>query len=574
MKIKSLQSTKNSIAIQNNFTNQYDPPKSQIEKSLLGELFDVYSDKWKISTRVTLRVDKISLLFAPELLEGLIMTLSHYARNKSPSTCQAIIASLRNYAKTMFPRNEIKNWVAADFKNYRKFPIERFQHESYLNDIRVFLKTWYDLRYSGVSRDLYISLNAMRLKQVEAGRVVRTMDPLKGPLEPFEFHSLTKDIYYAYEQGKIDLEQFSISLFHIATGRRPSQSAAIKCKDLESISTSHHNFSNQKSSEKEALRLIHVPRLKQRGATFRDEFRSIEWTAELFSLFKLQQRFTQISFASLLENFNWNLQSIDISDIQSNLPLFPDWKRINTSLVFCTSLINNGEHALALQKLRLDSADSQWHRTGQSITAILQAAAKSAGSHSRTGETLKINALRLRHTKGTNLAREGLGKDIIAWLLDHSTLEAVKIYTNNLPEHAIPINAAMAISPTMQDIAQLFRGKVVDSEKKAFGGEKPKNSRIHFKGKGTATCGTHKNCDMGSRIPLCCYECDYFQPWLDGPHMEVLTDLLHERKQREMTLGSDHTVTKTADSTIVAVINVIQQCEARRQKISSRARKN
>lgn len=573
MKINNLQSIKNSLAIPNTFSNQYDPPKSQIEKSLLGELFDVYSEKWKISTRITLRIDQLSSLFAPELLEGLIMTLSHYARNKSPSTCQAIISSLRNYAKTIFPKRKINNWLAADFKNYRKLLVERYRHESYLNDIRAFLKTWYELRHPGVCREVYISLNAMRLKHSEAGRAVRTMDPVKGPLEPVEFHTLTKDIYHAYEQGIIDLEKFSISLFHIATGRRPSQSAAIKCKDIEIISTSQENFINQVASKKEDLRLIHVPRLKQQGAIFRDEFRSIEWTTELFALFRLQQKITQISFTSLLDSFNWNLQSIDVSDIKSDLPLFPDWKRINASLVFCSSLNSKGEHALALQKLRLDSAGSQWHRTGQSITAILQTSANSAGSHSRTGEKLKISALRLRHTKGTNLAREGLGKDIIAWLLDHSTLEAVKIYTNNLPEHAIPVNAAMALSPTMQDIAQLFRGKIVDSEKKAFGGTKPQTSRLHFKGKGTATCGTHKQCGMGSRIPLCCYECDYFQPWLDGPHMEVLTDLLNERKQREITLGPDHTVTKNADSTIIAVINVIQQCEMRSQKLSIRSRK-
>lgn len=568
MKIKSLQTNTPTPGIVNNDTNQIDPPKSQIEKSLLGELFDVYSDKWKISTRVIIRIDRISTLVAPELLEGLIMTLSHYARNKSPSSCQAIVASLRNYAKTMSPRKEIKKWLVADFLNYRKILIQCFQHESYLSDLRIFLKTWYDLRYPGVSREVYISLNAMRLKQAESGRVVRTMDPLKGPLDPSEFHSLTRDIYSAYERGIINQEQFSICLFHIATGRRPSQSAALKCKDLESIAKSNKKFNIQEPISTEISRLIHVPRLKQRGAMFRDEFRSIEWAPEFFSLFKLQQKLTQNAFSKLLDQFSWNLQSIDITDIQVELPLFPDWKRVHASLRVCISLIKKGEHGLALQKLRIDAAGSPWHRTGQSITSTLQAAAKSAGCYSRTGEALSINALRLRHTKGTNLAREGLGKDIIAWLLDHSTLESVKIYTNNLPEHAIPANAAMALSPTMQNLAQLFRGKVVDSEKKALGGRTPNTSRIHFKGKSTATCGTHKQCGMGSRIPLCCYECDHFQPWLDGPHVEILTELLNERKQREMTLGPDHTVTKNADSTIVAVINVIQQCEARRQKSS------
>jgi hypothetical protein len=218
--------------------------------------------------------------------------------------------------------------------------------------------------------------------------------------------------------------------------------------------------------------------------------------------------------------------------------------------------------------LRAVATGAQWHHSGQEITKMLQAAVKAAGSTSRTGESLSINALRLRHTKGTDLAREGLGRDIIAWLLDHSTVESVKVYTDNLPEHAIPANAAMALSPTMRNLAQLFRGQIVDTEADALAGDDPRSSRIHFKGKGTATCGTRKQCGMGSRIPICCYECDHFQPWLEGPHLDVLSGLLTERHQREATLGKDHKVTKAADSTIVAIINVIQKCEVRRQELS------
>ncbi|WP_313570140.1 site-specific integrase [Comamonas terrigena] len=537
-----------------------DPHKIEIEKSLHGESFIIHSDRWKISSKVTLSIDKIINRLSPDMHEGAIRTLCHFARNKSPNTCIAIVFSILDYSKSIFSDNVINKWVVSDFYNYRENLMNRFQHENYLIVLRTFLKTWYELRYPGISSEAYVVLDSMRLKRTEIGRAVRTMDPHKGPLEPSEFQSLTKDIYAAYEKGIISTEQFSVSVFHIASGRRPIQTSAIKCKDVESI---------KESASKDLSLLIHVPRAKQVGATFRDEFRSIEWTPELFSIFRMQQRITQLELAAAIEKSDWELQPQDIAAIQANLPLFPDWRKVQTSLDFCTSLRKGGEHSLALDKLRSDSEGSLWHRRSQSITSMLQAAAKSAGSKSRTGELLGITSQRLRHTKGTNLAREGLGTDIIAWLLDHSTLEAAKIYIDNLPEHAIPVNSAMALSPTMQNLAQLFRGKIVDSEEDAIAGETPQTSRIHFKGKSAATCSTRKSCGMGTRIPLCCYECDHFQPWLDGPHMEVLTELLEERHQREIELGADHPVTKAADSTIVAVINVIQLCEIRHQNLRS-----
>lgn len=543
---------------------------SQFEVSLHGEAFDIYADEWKLSTRVTLKIAQLKALVVPELRDGLTMTLCHNARNKSPSTCILQSTVLRDYAKHINPGKHIATWRVVDLQNYREQLIQRFGHEGYLRTLRAFLKDWYSLRYAGIDRKVYEALKEMTLKGHESGRAVRTMDPKKGPLEPAELHTLAKDVQSAYERGTLDLELFSLSLFHIATGRRPSQSANLKCKDLDEgraldpVSTSESEDSNALT---EKLLLMHVPRSKQYAATFRDEFRSVQWSPEFFAIFRMQQRMVQRKFESLLASQDWALQTQDLLALQANLPLFPDWKRILASLEALAPVRQDGRHGQALQDLRAAAAGAQWHHSGQEITTLLQTAVRVAGSISRTGDPLSISALRLRHTKGTDLAREGLGRDIIAWLLDHSTVESVKVYTDNLPEHAIPANAAMALSPTMRNLAQLFRGQIVDTEADALAGDDPQTSRIHFKGKGTATCGTRKQCGMGSRIPLCCYECDDFQPWLEGPHLDVLSELLTERHQREATLGKDHRVTKAADSTIVAIINVIQKCEVRRQEL-------
>ncbi len=54
----------------------------------------------------------------------------------------------------------------------------------------------------------------------------------------------------------------------------------------------------------------------------------------------------------------------------------------------------------------------------------------------RTGERITVNAYRLRYTLGTKLAREGYRDEIIAELLDHSSILSVGIYTENLADNA------------------------------------------------------------------------------------------------------------------------------------------
>ena len=161
--------------------------------------------------------------------------------------------------------------------------------------------------------------------------------------------------------------------------------------------------------------------------------------------------------------------------------------------------------------------------------------------------------------------------DTLAWLLDHSTLASAGIYIDNLPEHAAQINAAMSGSLTLLRFASLFRGRLVDREADAVAGDDPLHSRLHYQGTAAATCGKRKQCGLGGGIPLACYTCDHFQPWLDGPHEAVLGNLLRERRRLDELCGAAHPATTRRDTTIIAVINVIQRCHARREELAREA---
>jgi hypothetical protein len=156
---------------------------------------------------------------------------------------------------------------------------------------------------------------------------------------------------------------------------------------------------------------------------------------------------------------------------------------------------------------------------------------------------------------------------VIAELLDHTDTQNVDVYTQNVPEHAHALNKAMALQ--LAPYAQAFQGVLVDREADAKRGDDP-DSRIKFKGQNTATCGQYGFC--GANAPIPCYTCQHFQPWLEGPHEEVLADLLQEREQVEQITG-DAAMAAVNDRTIFAVINVIQRCDLRRAELAREGKK-
>jgi len=180
---------------------------------------------------------------------------------------------------------------------------------------------------------------------------------------------------------------------------------------------------------------------------------------------------------------------------------------------------------------------------------------------------LYVNPRRFRYTIGTELVKKGVAATVAAHLLDHSSLDSLKSYQKIIPDHAIPINKAMALG--MKPLVQMFRGQPVDRELDAKGGDRPEKTRILYDGQGTATCGIDRQCGL-DQIPRCCYTCNHFQPWLDGPHEPLLEVLLEERQQRSELLGPSEIV-GVNDVTIYAVVEVIQRCESRRQELAAQS---
>jgi len=150
---------------------------------------------------------------------------------------------------------------------------------------------------------------------------------------------------------------------------------------------------------------------------------------------------------------------------------------------------------------------------------------------------------------------------VIAELLDHSDNQNAGVYIENIPEHVESLDKA--VGHQMARYAQAFAGVLVDAESDAARGE-DLNSRVKVDGKGIGTCGSYGFC--GANVPIPCYTCMHFQPWLDGPHEEVYDDLISER-ERLLGITGDMQIAAVNDRSILAVADVIQRCSSRRKEL-------
>ena len=147
---------------------------------------------------------------------------------------------------------------------------------------------------------------------------------------------------------------------------------------------------------------------------------------------------------------------------------------------------------------------------------------------------------------------------MIAELLDHTDTQNVEVYVAAVPEIAARIDRAIAMQ--MAPLAQAFKGILIKNESEAIRGNdltsRIVDPRIDLGMRPMGSCGQYSFCSFNA--PIACYTCQHFQPWLDGPHEEMLNHLLKKREQLLQT--TDQRMAAVNDATILAVARVIQLC--------------
>ncbi|MXR38285.1 site-specific integrase [Neisseriaceae bacterium B2N2-7] len=386
----------------------------------------------------------------------------------------------------------------------------------YLGSLSGLLQQWNNLGYPGITSDAIALLKQLRTQGNPKGEAVLTHDPIHGPFTDMELESLHASLDKAYANSAISREGYLLAYLFILLGQRSVQYAALKVRDV----------SIERAKDGTPVYTLRVPRAKQRNQLSRAELRDRVLIPQIGELLIEHSNEVRAAFQGLLPD-------------PLDAPLFP-----------------------AKQRQGGEPGGFEHHRTAQALSLALKSALGSLSVMSeRTGKPLHITTTRFRRTVATRAAMEGHGELIIAELLDHTDTQNVGIYIEARPEIVERIDRAMAMH--LAPMAQAFAGLIIDNESQAARAGDPSSRvcdpRFDPTMKPMGNCGKHGFC--GFLAPITCYTCVNFQPWLDGPHEEVLAHLISERDR--LAAQTDLRIASINDRTIFAVAEVVRQCKIR-----------
>lgn len=485
-----------------------------------GYSFQYDSNEWRLDGSTVIYFERLSPM-PNKLKDSFKKALCRYAEELSAMHTFNMFNRFNAFMKA---NNEDSITVDA-LSNYRaSFDSD---NEYKLGALKGFLLAWYEWRFDGIDKEVANYLNELILRGNSKGNAVKSACPYSGPLTPNELGALIDWASNAFNTKLLNLEEYAYFMTLALTGRRSIQIRSLRSIDL---------ILRKGDSGNDYV--IDCPRAKQRGNGFRGQFTHLPINEDLYFIL-INQRNESIKRIESI------LGGILPSKIQDQIPIFLEAERLN-EIVDQKDLIR-----------RLTETPDFLHMTRDTAFYLLRKVSiKNTAYSERTGYFINFTAYRFRYTKGTNLARRGITGVALAAALDHTDTQNIGVYVKNTEETAKQIDEVMA--PILAPLAQAFAGKLIASERDAIRANDP-NSRVkNGVSQNIGNCGTHSFCASGYRA---CYTCINFQPWLEAPHTNVLTEVLEERKKQE-ELGISQNVIQSTDKLLLAVQQVVLMCEA------------
>lgn len=453
--------------------------------------------------------------------------------------------------------NSMRHRIRCLVKVLRIHPTSALTPESYpiliagetdntANQLANLLITWHSLGIPGVSDEMIDTVHRLRRPyHPSASRAVAgNIDT--GWYSEEEYDDLVSTMWYDYGTGQVGLQNTVATLLNAQYGSRPKQLSYLKNLDFESTGSTFGVTGKR----------VSFPSVKdEHSGEFRDgKFEVHPMSDDLWDICRLQIKHSVKVFEDF---FGTTLSDED----RGKLPFFTALQRA----------------ALTRRKEQADKyADDEyyhsliWHRSASSISQILQRKEGSLVISERTGEPLHEFGYRMRHTRARQLARLGVPRKVLQYWMGHESPISLDSYYDDPAERARTLNND--IGTLLAPLAQAFSGVIRDDESQAIRGDDP-TSRIELDGrKGVGTCGESGYCSAS--VPIPCYRCSKFQPWVYGPHEEVLIRLI-DRQEEENNI---HLPSKSRrilaplqlDKDIRAVKTVIALCEKRKAELEEK----
>ena len=437
----------------------------------------------------------------------LLYYLSNYSMDHANNGFDRICALTAHFRKIS---DEPINVITLEMVVAYRATLDR-RKEWYLGVMRGFFKKWLELRLPGLDPKVVTWLGEVRLKGNLKGEAVRTLDSTTGAFSDIEYQGIIAALNDHFAKGGIELEDYILVWLFLALGTRAINLAALKVRDIKKVNTSSGAPSY----------LLHVPRAKQRGKPPRSEFKVRKLVTDVGILVETYAQSVRTKWSHLVAD-------------PEDLPLFI---KPGGGVEF---------HGL------------EHHCSSDDLATRLEDIFDVLGVKSeRTNEPLRITTRRFRYTLGTRAAAEGASELVIAELLDHSDTQNVGVYLETVPKILERIDKAMAIY--LAPMAQAFVGQLIDGEDQAKRGGDPRSRIVGPEApeKPVGSCGHFGFC--GAAAPIACYTCRSFQPWRDGPHLEILKSLIADR-ERVLAESDDARIASVNDRTILACAEVVRMC--------------
>lgn len=384
------------------------------------------------------------------------------------------------------------------------------EHEKWrLGHLNVLLQKWEALGLVGVDPECTKYLRERRKPGNRKGVAVRQRDPVDGPFTEEEYISLYKAVDAAYGTGEISRWVAVLTRLLFACGGRISQYASLKATDL-----------------------------KVDGGTFVLSLPQVKTGLE-------HSRASFLTFILSPQTGRLVKEHIDRHRVDG----FGD----EAALFLENEVLKSGPR----KRLRSDTDPFLGHCTRDSLSSAFKRTLStiSLPSARLNFDQMPVNPKRFRSTFGTRLAEEGASKAEIADRLGHADLQNVDVYFEASP--IVVENIDRAIGKQLAPLALAFRGRLIDGEHQSTCKGAPGSRIIDFRAstKPLASCAG-KGYGCGLNKPIACYTCFRFEPWLDGPHEEVLARLERERDE----WADDSRMAAINDATITAIKEVIAEC--------------
>ncbi|THF34467.1 site-specific integrase [Pseudomonas atacamensis] len=484
------------------------------------------------------------LSMEPETAQGIKATILSIASSSkiSPPTLAVRLRSF-NRAVTLSKVNKItRDLYPRLIKNLSN---------SDVNAIALFLIHWHKLGYAGVDDATIDVVNLEQRSWTIYQKRITSGDPTQGWYTQQEYDDLVQTYWDDYEAGRKSLVNTVVLLLNAQYGRRGLQYAHLKVCD----------FQEEGETDGVSGKRVEFPGVKDKGSDqwFRGSKSEVHPMGD--DLWSLCQ--TQISES--VEAFESHFGRTLPSEERLQLPFLQIGQRHHKR-----SMTRRAKSVQANSTL-LEQLDTPiWHMSGSSIAQMCQRAYGTLVFSHVTGEPIYEFAYRMRYTRARQLARLGVSRKVLSYWLGHESLKSIDHYYDDPAEDARKLNDD--IKPILSPLAQAFAGTLRDSEAHASRGGDP-STRVELDGrKAVGSCGSDF---CTASVPIPCYRCSKFEPWVDGPHEEVLLRL-YERQEEENNIhipSSARSILRPLQLTkdIDAVKLVIRLCDARKAELAAKA---